>query len=111
MNYKVISEKYSIEKLLSEIENYKQEELFFEEEISRYANKKSKGSLTARYLIKKILINEYNSLKFSDISILNNSTGKPVLNINNLKTDIEKIHISISHTKEDVAVLIVIDNE
>jgi len=106
--------KYTKSLLLSEfdylLQTHKLNEFFSDDEISAYGSEKGYKSLAARYLIKKILINHaQNLLNYSDISILNESNGKPRLLLKKRYTE-TNVHISLSHTRKRVSVLVIIDD-
>ena len=88
-------------------------EYFTDMEREFYGKKRKKGSLAARYLLKNIIIeNIGKNLKYTDIEILNNDLGKPVLVINKLnKENLKTIHFSISHSKDVAIVLFVTDTD
>ncbi len=83
---------------------------FTTNEISTFGQRRKKGSLAARYLIKKIIIKHFsNKLEFTDIEIMNNDLGKPILHF--LKPiNTNAIHFSLSHSKSTVAVLVIFEN-
>jgi phosphopantetheinyl transferase (holo-ACP synthase) len=88
-------------------------DFFTESEIARYGKRRGKGGLAARYLIKKILL-ENASIEggYTALEILNEESGKPVLKLQKpLFGNSENIHISISHTKHEVAVFVLISYE
>lgn len=99
-----------ITSFLSEIDENHYPEYFTIQEIEIYGKKKKKGSLAARQLLKRMLIENFdNSINFTDIEILNNDLGKPILFIKNYKSSqLENIHFSLSHSKKEVAVLLVL---
>lgn len=84
---------------------------FTELEREIFGKKQKKGSLTARYLLKTMLIeNVDKSLKYTDIEILNNLLGKPVLTIKTMDIkQLERVHFSISHSKDTAIILLLID--
>ena len=87
--------------------------LFTPQEIKIYHVNENLQSLAARYLIKEI-INELSGMdNYLNIEILNNSKGKPILNLSFelLKIleerNVNNIQISLSHTKENIAAMLV----
>ena len=110
MSYKKYLYTYSIKEFVNLIKEDSYQKYFTEEEINVYGKRKNKGSLAARFLIKKHIIKQINTVEnYTDIEILNNNFGRPTLKI--LKADIEtgQIFFSISHTKEQVSVIVVYD--
>ena len=111
MSYKKYLLTYSIKEFINFIKDENYQRYFTEKEINVYGKRKNKGSLAARFLIKKHIIKQLNvDVNYTDIEILNNDFGKPTLKIH-IKPDIETEHIyfSISHTKEQVSVIVVYD--
>lgn len=100
---------------INDFENTIKEKLypkyFTKSEVESYGKRRKKGSLAARYLLKELLIeNVDKNLKYTDIEVLNNSLGKPILKIKNLeKTQLEHLNFSISHSKDTAIVLLIID--
>lgn len=94
----------------------KQQELdsfFTEEEIRAYGQEKRPRSLGVRWLAKKMLLallekEKTASIHCRDISILSMPNGKPLLLIS---TDaiLPQIHISLSHTRNLLTVMLVIE--
>jgi len=111
MNYDKITKTAKISEFEKQVKPADYPSVFTENEIDRYATKKSKGSLTARYLLKKEIIKTLNLHQtFTDIEIVNNNTGKPVLQFINLPgKNLPSISFSISHTKKEVAIMLVIE--
>ena len=104
----VRSKKISLQDFRREIQDQDYPLLFTKKEI----RKKNPGSLAARYLIKKILLEELGSYSFLSVEILNNDSGEPVLGLCD-----QKIHetfkdytisCSISHSRAYAAALVVI---
>ncbi len=85
---------------------------FTQNEIAAFSNKRKKGSLAARYLIKEILIKNFNQkLNFTDIEILNSKLGKPTLAfLIHKNKNTENIHFSLSHSKDIAAVLVIFES-
>ncbi len=81
---------------------------FTDNEMGRYAKRKGKGGLVARYLIKEILMDEFLDLDFKEIEILNTDGGKPEVHFLSAKPK-KNIFVSLSHTKTEVAVIVMID--
>lgn len=89
---------------------------FTKGELEQAKTKNSIKSLGARYLIKeklKELLND--EFSFLDVEIINDKTGKPIISYKSnfdkkLKASgINKIEISISHSKNQVASLLIIE--
>jgi phosphopantetheinyl transferase (holo-ACP synthase) len=80
-------------------------------EIQAYAHKRKKGSLAARYLIKNVIRKYFkSSIGYNEMEILNSDSGKPVLYCSKLeKEELERIHISLSHSQQEVAVFVIIE--
>lgn len=89
---------------------------FIENEIKTSENKHIIKSLGARYLIKKSII-DFLGLNqgYHDIEIKNGPKGKPVVKVQGnikeilLERDIQKIHVSISHSKQYISVLVILE--
>jgi holo-[acyl-carrier protein] synthase len=72
--------------------------------------------LGARYLIKKSII-DFLGLKegYHDIEIKNDPKGKPEVKVYGnmkkilLERNIQKIHVSISHSKQYISVLVILE--
>jgi len=99
-----------IESILKNKSNY----YFTEEELKSVENKKWIKSLVARYMIKKSILDLLNlDDNYTQILIKNNSDGKPVISfLGIVKQKIEKkgiinTQISISHSKNFVATLVI----
>jgi phosphopantetheinyl transferase (holo-ACP synthase) len=110
MTYKKISNQLSISEFNKTIIPIRYPEYFTKTEIETYSKKKSKGSFAARYLLKKELIqNFFPDLQYTDIEILNTNSGIPTMNFpNNTSVNPVNIKFSISHTKEIVAIILVV---
>jgi len=82
---------------------------FTTEEIGLYAGQSIPKSLAARWLIKEILIEHFGEvLSHQQISITSSETGKPVLHLS--QPDITNpIHISISHSKNYISAMVIIE--
>lgn len=87
---------------------------FIEEELKLVENKNKIKSLGARYMIKKSILDYLNLTDdFYDIIIKNTTEGKPIICfLGNVKSTIEKkgiknTQISISHSKNFIATLII----
>ena len=67
--------------------------------------------MAARYLLKKEIIKTLNlQSKLTDIEIVNDNLGKPVLQfINQPHKNLPSFSFSISHTKNEVAIMLVIE--
>lgn len=89
---------------------------FIENEIKSSENKNIIKSLGGRYLAKKSIL-DYLGLKdeYHDIEIQNEQNGKPVVSVKGKvkavlsERNIQKVHISISHSKNFVSVLIILE--
>lgn len=88
-------------------------DLFTPHEIDAFGKKRKKGSLAARFLIKKMIRAHYNDqLAFTDIELLNNEFGKPILHIEGKSDEeVSHIHFSLSHSQDEVAVIVIFDDE
>jgi len=107
-------------KSLAEIETvfFKQSDdyYFIDEEIKSVENKNTIKSLGARYLIKKTIL-DFLKLdeEFNDIEIGNEDSGKPVVKYSGKveeqvkQQNIRNIQASISHSRNFIATLIVIE--
>lgn len=104
-----IRKTYSINDWVKEFPSHIWSKLFTPNEIDAYGRKKSKGSLVARYLIKKTIIEQGITNDFLNIEILNAENGRPVLSI--FGENESGIHVSLSHSKTDVAVIVVFDEK
>ncbi|MFP4023396.1 MAG: holo-ACP synthase [Thiohalospira sp.] len=89
---------------------------FIEDEIKSSEDKNIIKSLGARYLIKKSIIDFLGvTVGYHDIEIQNEQSGKPVVTIKGkVKEDlsernIQKVHVSISHSKHYVSVLVILE--
>lgn len=101
---------YNINKWNTEFSRSTWTRFFTLAELENYANKKSAGSLVARYLLKMQLIDFNFADDFLKIEVLNTKSGKPSLQISGVDNkEMLHIHFSLSHSKSDVAVLLVID--
>ncbi len=94
-------------KVLPEVYN----QFFTPNEIQAYAHKRKKGSLAARYLIKRIIRSHFESLEdYKDLEILNADSGKPLLYSDKIDKEVlKRIHISLSHSQQEVAVFVIIE--
>ena len=95
-----------------EVESKSYPNYFTQNEINKYAKKRKKGSLAARFLIKKLIRNHFNQqVEYTDIELLNDDIGKPTLCISG-KSDFEvkHIHFSLSHSQDEVAVIVIFEN-
>jgi len=84
-------------------------DIFLQEEIDLYGKEIKPKSLAARLMIKDILIRHFTGkLLYHQISITSLPNGKPMLKI--LSSDItETIDISISHSRNYISVLVLIE--
>ncbi len=112
MKHKKHVETYKIKDFTNLVDESLYPNYFTDKEIYAFGKKRKKGSLAARYLIKKLLTEYFNNkIKFADIEILNDEMGKPSLKISSLpSSETEHIYFSLSHTKDTVAVLIIFEN-
>lgn len=84
---------------------------FTQAELNFYGQKRSSGSLVARYLVKKYLFEQGFANSYHAIEILNSESGQPTLSIDGMdEKHLAKIHFSLSHSKTEVAIIIVIDD-
>lgn len=110
MSYKKYLYTYSVKEFENSIKEDSYRIYFTEEEINVYGKRRNKGSLAARFLIKKHIIEQINAVKnYTDIEILNNNFGRPTLAIHKAGIETGQIFFSISHTKEQVSVIVVYD--
>jgi phosphopantetheine--protein transferase-like protein len=113
--YKKIARTISSDEFKSKLERklIQIKSVFTEQEISKYYKNENLQSLIARYLIKEIVGELNGKLDYLNIEILNNSRGKPILNLSEeIKKCLENkkinnIQISLSHTKENIAAMLV----
>jgi len=107
---KIIKE-ISIDDFNKQISYNRYNEYFTLNEVEKFGKKNNKGSLAARYLIKKILIEWVSDALIPiDIEILNNEYGRPQISSNKISKDMQKkIHFSISHTKSVAVALVIFD--
>ena len=102
----------SILSFTKEIEPSLYFDYFTQNEINRYAKKRKKGSLAARFLIKRLIRKHFSQeVEFTDIEILNDEIGKPTLCILGKSADeIKHIHFSLSHSQDEVAVVVIFEH-
>lgn len=92
------------------IDTGKIEEYFSTNEIALYYRKNAVQGLAARWAAKKCLIEDLHlEIPFNKIEILNNGNGKPFLKCLTDENCLASIFISLSHTHEYAAALIVND--
>jgi phosphopantetheinyl transferase (holo-ACP synthase) len=103
----------SIDDFMNTVNESVYPDLFTPHEIEAFGKKRKKGSLAARLLIKKMIRAHFNDqVPFTDIELLNNEFGKPILHIEGKSVEeISHIHFSLSHSKDEVAVIVIFDNE
>ncbi|MDY6800352.1 MAG: hypothetical protein SVU94_03915 [Bacteroidota bacterium] len=114
--YKEIVAIKSVEDIEAVFFNQTDDFYFIEDEIKSLENKNIIKSLGGRYLIKKSII-DFLGLKegYHDIEIQNGPKGKPVVKVQGnvkdilLERDIKKIHVSISHSKHYISVLVILE--
>lgn len=104
---KKVREIYSISVWGKENPKTEWKNYFTVKELNAFEKKRSLGSLVVRYLLKKILITQGIANDFLSIEIMNEKSGKPSLDVDGQKQ--AHIHFSLSHSKTDVAVLVVIE--
>ncbi|MFC1733225.1 hypothetical protein ACFL6I_23250 [candidate division KSB1 bacterium] len=112
MSLKKFTKSYSIKAFTNQINESLYHKYFTEKEISSFGNKRKKGSLAARHILKQLLIEHLNNeIKHTDIEILNNEMGKPTLKIYNHPTiETKHIYFSLSHSKDMIAVLLIFED-
>ena len=111
MNLSKHTKTYSMEDFYWEIKESDYYNYFTEKEISLFGNKKKRGSLAVRYILKQLLIEHFNNeIRYTDIEVLNDKMGKPTLNILNQNIETNNIYFSLSHSKDMVAILLIFEN-
>ncbi len=109
MNEKKYTAFLTIQKFISEVPPEKYSQYFSSREIAIFGSRKNKGSLAVRYALKQKLKEIFNSTTpYNKIEILNKSNGQAILEWKSAPRE-KKIHFSLSHSKEEVAVLIVVE--
>jgi len=110
-NWQEYSETISIEAFESKVLPDAYPRFFTSGEIKAYAHKRKKGSLAARYLIKKTIRSHFEKqIDYTDIEILNADSGKPRLYIADFSEEqLDKIHISLSHSRTEAAAYIIFE--
>jgi len=84
-------------------------------EMDKYFSKYNYSRLCGRYLIKKSLLDYFKSFNYLDIGVLNDEKGRPVISIKGellkqiKETGVKKVLCSISHSRNWVASMVVID--
>ncbi|MEE4198140.1 MAG: hypothetical protein V2I54_10885 [Bacteroidales bacterium] len=114
--YKEIVSVKSVQEIESILFNQADDLYFIENEIKSTENKNVIKSLGARYLIKKCLI-DFLDLRdgYQAIEIQEERSGKPVVTVNGFVQEaiadrrIQNIHVSISHSRNFVSVLVVLE--
>ncbi|MFO7828260.1 MAG: hypothetical protein R6V23_06550 [Bacteroidales bacterium] len=114
--YKEIVAVKSVEQIEAVLFKQTDDYYFIENEIKSSENKNIIKSLGSRYLAKKSIL-DYLDLKdeYHDIEIQNEQNGKPVVTVKGRvkevlsKRNIQKVHISISHSKNYVSVLVILE--
>lgn len=88
------------------------EEWFSEAELKEHSFPKNAGSLAARYLVKKRILEELSLQAYGkEIWIMNDEYGKPVIKLDDnirkelVKAGIEAIFCSLSHSRNYIAVM------
>ena len=91
------------------------ETFFLSIELDKYYSENNLRSLCGRYLVKKSILEYFKTNNFLEIQILNNEKGKPEITIlgelkQKAKTmGISNLQCSISHSKNWVASMVVIE--
>ncbi len=107
-NYNKITKIFFLEDFQKSVDKRKYKDFFTINEINQYASRKNKGGLAARYYLKNEIIKYCNNkIKFTDIEILNDKYGKPLLSVKNKNIVVKDISFSISHTKTHIAIIII----
>lgn len=84
-------------------------------EIDKYFSNYNYSRLCGRYLIKKSLLDFFKSSNYLDIGVLNDEKGKPILSFQGelleemKKKGVKKVLCSISHSRNWVASMVIID--
>ena len=91
------------------------EKIYTEDEINEYIRRKENisylaGRFAAKEAVSKALGTGMRGISFKDIEILSDSLGKPFVNLKKDMGNI-KIHISISHSKENAIAFCVIEED
>lgn len=94
--------------VLERMQQYALETIFLPTELDLYNQGQNKKSLAARFLIKEKLIEHFKpTLAYHDIFISNLPNGKPQFELGQ-GISTENIHISISHSRNYISVIIII---
>ncbi len=87
------------------------EEFFVPEELDLYSKVATPRSLAARWLIKEILTEHFGKeLRHLQISVTGDTSGKPRLKILN-KNITQQVFISISHSRNYITAMVLIEKE
>lgn len=87
------------------------EEFFLPEELDLYSKEATPRSLAARWLIKKIVTEHFGEkLSYLQISVTGDKNGKPKLSIQN-KNITQQVFISISHSRNYITAMVLIEKE
>ncbi|HSH52273.1 MAG TPA: hypothetical protein VK982_11180 [Bacteroidales bacterium] len=114
--YKEIIAIKSVQEIEAIFLNQANDYYFIEDEIKSSENKHTIKSLGARYLIKKSII-DFLDIKdgYHDIEIQNEPGGKPVVIVKGRvekvlsERKIQRVHVSISHSKHYISVLVILE--
>lgn len=114
--YKELVAVKSVEEIEAVLFKQTDDYYFIENEIKSSENKNIIKSLGSRYLAKKCIL-DYLGLTdgYHDIEIQNEQNGKPVVTVKGIvkailsERNIQKVHISISHSKNFVSVLVILE--
>ena len=117
-----IIEVHRVEKLIEKSELSKKR-IFSEKEIAYCEPKKNKGeNYAARYAAKEAFFKAFGTgwrgkMSFNEVEIVNNRLGKPEINLlgETLKTvnkkKIGKIHVSLTHLKDIVNAVVILEKD
>jgi len=117
-----IIEVHRVEKLIEKGESSKRR-IFSEKEIAYCETKKNKGeNYAARYAAKEAFFKAFGTgwrgkMSFNEVEIVNNRLGKPdiILLGDTLKTvnkkKISKIHVSLTHLKDIVNAVVILEKD
>jgi len=109
--YKEYSQSIPLSDFHKMMETYQLDDFFLPEEIALYGKETKSRSLAVRWLLKKMIIAHYKRyLSYKDISVTSAQNGKPLLKILGMEIK-SKVHISLSHSRNRVAALLIIENE
>ncbi len=114
--YKEIVQVKSLDEIETILSKHSDDYYFIDKELKSVEHKNTVKSLGARYLIKKSILDflELNN-EFKDIEIENEQNGKPVISFKGRVKDkiddkkIRNVQLSISHSRNFVSTLVVIE--